>query len=58
MRHAGGWQYNVSSPADPKEKVKHETFAQGSIAVGRPGRHIGVCRCPENYTAIGTGTAM
>jgi hypothetical protein len=48
----------LSLPADPKEKVNHETFAQGVTAVGRSGRHICVCRCPERSSSVGADAVV
>jgi len=48
----------LSLPADPKEKVNHETFAQGVTAVGRFGRHICVCCCPERSSSVGAHTVV
>jgi hypothetical protein len=48
----------LSLLADPKEKVNHETFAQGVTAVGRSGRHICVCCCPERSSSVGADAVV
>ena len=53
---AGSWQFHAGLRQTLRRK--YETFAQGVTVVGRSGRYVCICCCPESSNSVGADSAV